>query len=163
MRDNFNRQSRQDGHYRNRLGFGSSTRNCLPCREESRKPKRFLLSGRAKLLNRSRINPATGKSAGGLTGHCKTARKAAVAVLRGDGGTFPSQAHMSDPSGVQERAEGAINSRVILQVMPLLRAWPDSVPFDNRTVIVLTNLVHSGLGEYLPIRTLLLPSCIKGK
>jgi len=162
MPDNSSCQSREAMTNRNPLGFGSLDRNILASRRRAENLRGFLLSGRAKLLNRSRINPATGKSAGGLTGHCKTARKAAVAVLRGDGGTFPSQAHMSDPSGVQERAEGAINSRVILQVMPLLRAWPDSVPFDNRTVIVLTNLVHSGLGEYLPIRTLLLPSCIKG-
>jgi hypothetical protein len=32
--------------------------------------------------------------------------KAAVTVFKGNGGTFPSQAHMSDPKGVQERVEG---------------------------------------------------------
>ena len=32
--------------------------------------------------------------------------KAAVTVFKGYGGTFPSQAHKSDPKGVQRRAEG---------------------------------------------------------
>jgi hypothetical protein len=36
---------------------------------------------------------------------------AAVTVLRGDGGTFPSQAQMSDAKAVQERVEGAHTAR----------------------------------------------------
>ena len=156
-------QSREAMTNRNRLGFGfPGEQSPIAGRRGAENLSGFLLSTAQSCRTASAWNRSTGKMFRGLTGHCKTARKAAVAVLRGNGGTFPSQAHMSDPSGVQERAEGAINSRVILQVMPLLRAWPDSVPFDNRTVIVLTNLVHSGLGEYLPMRTLLLPSCIKG-
>lgn len=46
---------------------------------------------------------------------------AAVTALRGNGGTFPSQAQMSDAKAVQERAEGAHTERVILHVRSLCR------------------------------------------
>jgi hypothetical protein len=36
---------------------------------------------------------------------------AAVTVLRGNGGTFPSRPEMSDPQGVQEPGEGAHTAR----------------------------------------------------
>lgn len=53
---------------------------------------------------------------------------AAVTALRGNGGTFPSQAQKSDPQGVQERAEGAPARRVILHARPLPRAVCVNVP-----------------------------------
>lgn len=52
-------------------------------------------------------NPASKNHRPALTGHCETAMTAAVAVLRDNGGTFPSQRHKSDPQGVQQRREGA--------------------------------------------------------
>ena len=78
---------------------------------------------------------STGKILDDLTGHCKTARKAAVAVLRGNGGTFPSQAHMSDPRGVQERAEGTHSKRVILQGQQCVKLAPFLCPKSSELSI----------------------------
>ena len=72
---------------------------------------------------------------GGLSGHCKTAPKAAVAVLRGNGGTFPSQAHKSDPRGVQERAEGTHSKRVILQGQQCVKLTPYLCPKSSELSI----------------------------
>jgi hypothetical protein len=76
--------------------------------------------------------------------------ESAVTALRGNGGTFPSQAHMSDPQGVQERAEGAHTERVILHVRSLCRAecvlHPKPVrPGQNDT----TRRASARLGECL--------------
>jgi hypothetical protein len=48
---------------------------------------------------------------------------AAVTVLRGNGGTFPSRTQKSDPQGRrQERVEGAHTERVLLHARSLCRA-----------------------------------------
>ena len=87
------------------------------------------------------------------TGHRQTAFKAAVTVLRGNGGSFPSQAQMSDPQGCAGTGRRDALRRVILQVVQSVRHSPMYVPDLSEIYMVLTNLVHSGLGEYCPIRT----------
>ena len=89
----------------------------------------------------------------GQTGHRQTAFKAAVTVLRGNGGSFPSQAQMSDPQGCAGTGRRDALRRVILQVVQSVRHSPMYVPDLSEIYMVLTNLVHSGLGEYCPIRT----------
>jgi hypothetical protein len=76
--------------------------------------------------------------------------ESAVTALRGNGGTFPSQAQMSDAKAVQERAEGAHTERVILHVRSLCRAecvlHPKPVrPGQNDT----TRRASARLGECL--------------
>lgn len=88
-----------------------------------------------------------------LTGHRQTAFKAAVTVLRGNGGSFPSQAQMSDPQGCAGTGRRDALKRVILQVVQSVRHSPMYVPDLSEICMVLTNLVHSGLGEYCPNRT----------
>ena len=87
------------------------------------------------------------------TGHRQTAFKAAVTVLRGNGGSFPSQAQMSDPQGCAGTGRRDALRRVILQVVQSVRHSPMYVPDLSEIYMVLTNLVYSGLGEYCPNRT----------
>jgi len=89
----------------------------------------------------------------GQTGHRQTAFKAAVTVLRGNGGSFPSQAQMSDPQGCAGTGRRDALKRVILQVVQSVRHSPMYVPDLSEIYMVFTNLVYSGLGEYCPNRT----------
>ena len=87
------------------------------------------------------------------TGHRQTALKAAVTVLRGNGGTVPSQAQMSDLKRCAGTGRQDALRRVILQAVQSVRYSPMYVPDLSEIYMVLTNLVSTGLGEYLPIRT----------
>ena len=87
------------------------------------------------------------------TGHRQTAFKAAVTVLRGNGGTVPSQAQMSDPQGGAGTGRQDALRRVILPVVQSVKHNPMYVPDSSEICMVLTNLVSTRLGEYLPIRT----------
>lgn len=136
-------------------------------RREFKKPRRVLCGlarQQAELLIRViRFAVALAKSqdhrascgvfAFGQTGHRQTAFKAAVTVLRGNGGSFPSQAQMSDPQGCAGTGRRDALRRVILQAVQSVRHSPMYVPDLSEIYMVLTNLVHSGLGEYCPIRT----------
>jgi hypothetical protein len=87
------------------------------------------------------------------TGHRQTAFKAAVTVLRGNGGTVPSQAQMSDPKGGAGTGRQDALRRVILPVVQSVKHNPMYVPDSSEIYMVLTDSVLAGLGEYLPIRT----------
>ena len=87
------------------------------------------------------------------TGHRQTALKAAVTVLRGNGGTVPSQAQMSDPQGCAGTGRQDALRRVILPVVQSVKHNPMYVPDSSEIYMVLTDLVSTRLGEYLPIRT----------
>ena len=78
---------------------------------------------------------------------------AAVTMLRGNGGTFPSQAHKSDLKRCVGTGRRDALRRVILQVVQSVRYNPMYVPDSSEVSMVLTNLVYSGLGEYCPNRT----------
>jgi hypothetical protein len=78
---------------------------------------------------------------------------AAVTMLRGNGGTFPSQAHKSDLKRCVGTGRRDALRRVILLFMQSVKHEPMYVPDSSEVSMVLTNLVYSGLGEYCPNRT----------
>lgn len=79
---------------------------------------------------------------------------AAVTVLRGNGGTFPSQAHKSDPKGVQERAEGPVIAGSSCKSFSLSakRYRKSPITTDVLNYRASLNLHHAGLGEYCPMQ-----------
>lgn len=85
-----------------------------------------------------------------LAGYAKTARKAAVCILRVLRGSYPSTAHMSDPQGMQERVVGPHIKRVILQTCSLCRNMSSVRPTRPGSMVFAKGAFSGSLGEYCP-------------
>ena len=80
--------------------------------------------------------------------------KAAVTVLRGNGGTFPSRPEMSEAKACEEPGEGGVASTVILNDRTLACVcWPRNVPSRPTGHVTKGEPLRAAmlLGEFCPL------------